>query len=89
MMTMIITDSANLPCCVLLMEEAAATYSAIDARKSAELEKQDDYDPAEFVRLHRLRGKAWARYLRRWADACDNGHAGHWFEPWIAKKEAT
>lgn len=41
------------------------------------------------IQLKRIKDKAWTRYLRRWADACDAGHQGHWFEPWIAKKETA
>lgn len=93
--TPVVADSTELLNRVLLMDEARVLYEESEegVRDSIASLTSDESDAFRWrnnhLRLERIRDKAWTRYLRRWADACEHGHAGHWFEPWIAKKEAT
>lgn len=85
----VVAESAKLLNRVLLMDEAVATHQATEKLLNALAKSDAPGMDGLRCRLRRVKQRAWTRYLRRWADACEHGHAGHWFEPWIAKKEAT
>lgn len=81
---------------VRLLTEAVATYNAIDRRIKA-MERMRVWDASvlsgvdspriRFIILQQTREKAWARYLRRWADAREDGYQGEWFDPWVPQKD--
>lgn len=54
------------------------------ASRNGELEEVRNVNVVkEYMRLKRIKEAAWVRYLRRWADARENGYQGDWFAPWL------
>lgn len=72
---------------VSLMQESLTLFSLLDGYVKR---LSEEYGTHEIITLRmRLRSdkeKAWARYLRRWVDACEDGYRGDWFEPWLPQK---
>lgn len=70
-----------------LMRESARMIQGITTEIQASRESEEGPgDLVRYAKLHLLRDRVWSRYLRRWADACENGYQGDWFAPWLSQK---
>lgn len=73
-----------------LMREAVIIYNATEERYQSIgrlVRSPKAYASNEYSRLKRIKEAAWTRYLRRWADACENGYQGDWFAPWLSQNK--